>query len=116
MKKIVGIVVVLAAFILTASPAPGLTLEEIIRLKEAGVSDETIQKYIELEKERLRRERTPAPGAVMGRRTVRGPDGKKKVIIYSIQDPAKVREEEAKSEKDERRSWEMLKGLVIDAR
>ena len=83
MKRLLAFLALGLTFLATtASP---VTVEEILRLKKAGVSDETIQRYIELEKLRLR-----GPGRFMGRKTVVGPDGKKRVIIYSIEDPAKA--------------------------
>jgi hypothetical protein len=103
---------VLTILCLIAAPTQALTVEELLKLKEAGVSDETIQLFLRLEMERLRQQGS----STMGQRVVTGPDGKKRVITYFIEDPKQVSRERLMRDEEDRRSWEMLRQLLIDAR
>jgi hypothetical protein len=98
-----------------SSMAAALTVEELLNLRKAGVSDETIRLFIQLELEKVRAQ-SLGPGRTMGQKTVVGPDGKKRVITYVIEDPEWIRGEQLESERLERRSWDMLRNLVIDKR
>jgi hypothetical protein len=93
-----------------AFPLYALTVDEIIRLKEAGVDDKTIQMLIE--QERTIREETRE----LGVKEIEKQGGEKDKIYYSIT-PA---EEENKGQREERekleKSWEMLKNIIIDER
>ncbi len=99
-------------FFLTSSPC-ALTVEEVLQLRNAGVSDETIQLMIEQE---MLRESSSDPDRNMGVRRVEEPDGRKSTI-YST-GTAEDREdagEESEWEKREK-AWEMLDNVIIDTR
>lgn len=115
MKKVSFMIGVVIFLISMGSQAFALNVEDLLRLKRAGVSDETLQLFIQLELEKVHAQ-TVGPGRTMGQRTVEGPDGKKRVIRYSIEDPDQVINERLERKELERRSWEMLRDLVIDAR
>jgi hypothetical protein len=90
---------------LMAVPLYALTVEEVIRLKEAGVDEKTIQMLIEEGKARS-----------LGVTEVERPEGGRDKIYYSITPPeeetSRTKEEKEKIEK----SWEMLKNIMIDER
>ena len=115
MNKVAFVVGMMALVIALGPSASALTVEELLSLRKAGVSDETIRLFIQLELERGRAQ-SIGPGRTMGKKTVLGPDGKKRVITYSIEDPERIRRERLEQEELERRSWDMLRNLVIDAR
>jgi hypothetical protein len=107
---------VLALNMFVSSPeVNAVTAEEVLALRKAGVSDETIRLMIQLEIERARIE-SSGPGKTVGRKTIVTPDGKKRIVTYSITDPDVLLEERRRREEAERKSWDMLKNLVIDAR
>jgi hypothetical protein len=83
-----------------------LTAEEIIRLKEKGVEDRTLQMLIE--QENTKRRNSPAVGVEESIR----PEGGKDKTYYSITTP-----EESKSEKEnDEKVRELLKNIIIDER
>jgi hypothetical protein len=84
-----------------------LTAEEIAYLKEAGVSNETINLMIEQENERRQQGRT-------GIWEVEDDHGHRSTLYRagSREDPEKKRNEQEKVN----RAWEMLQNLVIDTR
>jgi hypothetical protein len=83
-----------------------LTADEIIRLKEKGVEDRTIQMLIE--QENRKRERSPGVGVDERIR----PDGGMDKTYYSITTP-----EESTTEKENiERARELLKNTIIDGR
>ena len=95
------------------SISAALTAEEVLLLKQNGVSEKTIQMMLESEKRaQLPRDTASQPG--MGVSTITRPDGRK-AIVYSTgrADPdARDAEERLKEE----RAWEMLRYLIIDTR
>ena len=99
-------------FFLTSSPC-ALTVEEVLQLRNAGVSDETIQLMIEQE---MLRESSSDPDRNMGVRRVEEQDGRKSTI-YST-GTAKNREDEGEESEWEKRekAWEMLDNVIIDTR
>lgn len=93
-----------------ANYSDALTVEEIIRLKEVGVDDKTIQWLIEREK------RYQEGSEGLGVREIKKPNGQKDKIYYSITTP----EGETESQKEERekleKSLEILRNIIIDER
>ena len=89
---------------------PALTVDEIIKLKQAGVEDRTIQMLIEREK--ARREGTGGVGVEVTTR----PDGGKEVNYYSV--PASEEERKAQQEEEEKmeKAMEILRNIIIDDR
>ena len=102
--------ILIFSFFFMVSPLCALTVDEVIRLKEAGVDDKTIQMLIE--QERMIQEETKG----LGVKEIEKPGGVKDKIYYSIT-PA---EEGIKGQQEERekleKSWEMLKNIIIDER
>jgi len=78
-----------------------ITPEQIIELKKAGVSDETIQIMLEQEKE--------------GTRVIN--DGQGNVyIIYSTGKSARKERADITEEEKIERAWKMLENIIIDKR
>ena len=97
-----------AAFLLLLTPElKALTTEEVIHLKESGISDKTIQLMIQSETEK--KEQVKEPSCV---KEVQISDDKSE-IIYSTGSPAntKINAEEQKKMDN---AWEMLKNLNIE--
>jgi hypothetical protein len=99
-------------FFLTSSPC-ALTVEEVLQLRNAGVSDETIQLMIEQE---MLRETSSDPDRNMGVRRVEEPDGRRSTVYSTgkAEDRQDVGEE-SEWEKREK-AWEMLDNVIIDTR
>ena len=90
-----------------------LTVDEVIKLKKAGVSDETIQLMIQQE---LQEEKLSDPYKNMGVRKIKEPDGRS-ATIYSTGEIEDRDDYEEESEKEKReKAWEMLHNIVIDDR
>ncbi len=102
-----------ALIFLPALPAMGLTPEEVIKLKQSGVSEKTIQMM--MESENKARYQMDADGEnTMGVKRIMRPDGAE-AIIYSTGNKAKDDKKEEELQK-ERQAWEMLKSIIIDTR
>lgn len=86
-----------------------LTPEQVISLKNAGVSDQTIQLMIRQEQEAA----AGSPDDSPGRKEIRDKDGKP-VIIYST--GRRAGSNRNKEELQTEKAWEILKGLIIDTR
>ena len=93
-----------------------LTTEEIIKLKKAGVSDETIQLLIKTEHEERERHRRYDPGRMVGSKEITLPDGRKQIIYYSVTDPVEAERQRKEEEEKLEKSWDVLKHLIIDQR
>ena len=90
-----------------------LTVDEVIKLKKAGVSDETIQLMIQQE---MQEEKLSDPYKNMGVRKIEEPDGRS-ATIYSTGEIEDRDDYEEESEKEKReKAWEMLHNIVIDDR
>lgn len=93
-----------AAMLLSAAPAWALSADEVLRLKKAGVSDETIQLM-------LQQERTP--------KTSKSPvtETKSEVVYQAGEDMGTRLEESRRRERDkERRAMEGVGNVIIDGR
>jgi len=90
-----------------------LTAEEILLLKENGVSETTIQMMLESEILAQSRRRTN-PQETMGVKTIRRPDGRK-AIIYTT-GRGNRDDKDAEERLKEERAWEMLRHLIVDTR
>ena len=78
-----------------------LTPEQIIQLKKAGVSDETIQIMLKQEKE--------------GAREIKDDQGNV-YIIYSTCRSSQEKKKNGNEEEKVRRAWRMLENIIIDSR
>lgn len=90
-----------------------LTVDEVIKLKKAGVSDETIQLMIQHE---MMSEKASDPYKNIGVRKVKEPDGSS-ATVYStgeIKDRGDYEEESERGKRE--KAWDMLDNLVIDGR
>ncbi len=97
-----------AAFLLLLTPElKALTTEEVIQLKEKGVSDKTIQLMIQSETEKKEQVKKTS-----GIKEVKISDNKSE-IIYSTGGPAN-RKIDAEEQKKMDNAWEMLKNLNIE--
>jgi len=100
MKRVYFIIIFF--FIMILLPCSyAITPEQIIELKKAGVSDETIQIMLEQEKE--------------GTRVIN--DGQGNVyIIYSTGKSVRKERADIKEEEKIERAWKMLENIIIDKR
>ncbi len=94
---------------LTAGSAQALTPEQVVSLKNAGVSDQTIQLMIRQEREAA----AGSPDDSPGRRETINKEGKS-VIIYSTGRPSGVNR--GREEQQAEKAWEMLNNVIIDTR
>jgi len=91
------------------SNAWALTPEQVIALKNAGVSDQTIQLMIRQEQDAAQGN----PADFSGRKEIKDRDGKT-VINYST--GRTTGNNRAREEKQTERAWEMLNNIIIDTR
>ncbi|HOT49132.1 MAG TPA: hypothetical protein PLH28_08630 [Syntrophales bacterium] len=112
MKKLRRTALALTLIVLYAGSAFALTAEEVIKLRKAGVSDETIRLMIE--QERAGRQDNPADR--IGVREVKDADGARSVL-YSTGKPSAPGQNESEQEKVDR-AWKMLRNqnVIIDDR
>lgn len=91
----------------SAGPAGALSADEVLKLKQAGVSDATIQKMLEQE----RRGGAGAGQAGPVRET-------QDAVSYGAGQnvPEKARQHEQRERMKEEKSLEMLKGVIVDQR
>ena len=90
-----------------------LTVEEILLLKQSGVSEKTIQMMLQSENQD-KRQHGIATGDKMGIQTIPRPGGKS-AIVYSTgsgDQDARDAEERLKEEQ----AWEMLRHIIVDTR
>jgi hypothetical protein len=99
----------LLVLLVSLSSAWALTPEQVIALKNAGVSDQTIQLMIRQEQDAL----AGNPADFSGRKEIKDKDGKT-AVIYSTGRPAG--NNQAKEEKQTEKAWEMLNNIIIDTR
>ena len=112
MKILVKIAFAIMIIALHAIWAHALTTEEVIKLKKAGVSDETIRLMIE--QERAGRQQNPSDQ--IGVREVKDAEGNVSVN-YSTGAPAAPTQNQSEQEKVEK-AWKMLQNqnMIIDNR
>jgi hypothetical protein len=112
MKKLVKIAVTMMIIALSVTWAQALTTDEVIKLKKAGVSDETIRTMIEQEKAAAERNSSDR----MGVKEVKDAEGNTSVI-YSTGAPTAPTQGGSEQEKVEK-AWKMLQNqnMIIDNR
>jgi hypothetical protein len=112
MKKILRIIVV-ACLVglagLTPATVFALSPEQVIALKKAGVSEETIRLMIQQEEQAQKN-----PDDAIGRREVKDSQGNT-IIIYSTGRSTSGEKNDEEKRKVEN-SWKMLQNLMIDGR
>ena len=100
MKKICFIYVVVFMFSFVSSSF-ALTAEQIIQLKKAGVSDETIQIMLKQEKKFPRK--------------IKDDEGNE-YIIYSTDVSSLNETSDSTEDENVKRAWKMLENIIIDTR
>lgn len=103
-KKLVTFMIIFIIIIvsfLTYSYA--LTPEQVIKLKKAGVSDQTIQIMLQLEEK--------SSFDYFGVREVKDKDGNVYIIYYTGR-PSK----DGTADEDREKAWKMLNNIIIDRR
>jgi hypothetical protein len=88
-----------------------LTVEEVIKLKKEGVSDETIQLMIQQE---MQGAQLADPYKNMGVTEIKKPDGKSSTI-YSTGESEDEGNCDQESEREDK-AWQMLDNVLIDTR
>jgi len=91
--------------------AHALTTEEILLLKQNGVSEYTIQLMLQSE---ITAAQNAAAGKEMGLKTITRPNGQPAIVYSTGSGDPKPREAEERLK--EERAWEMLRGIIVDAR
>ena len=111
--RYLGSLVIFVVIFVSVNYSYALTSEQIIRLKEAGVEDQTIRMMILQERELQAREREN-PADLLGTRVVKDGDGNS-AMIYST---GKSRENDAGGAEQEKveKAWKMLQNMIIDNR
>lgn len=113
MKSFITLSAIITLVFLFTPFAAALTVEEVLQLRKAGVSDETIQLMIEQE---MLRETLADPARNMGVRRLKEADGRSSTI-YSTGQAFDPQEGGEASEWEKReKAWEMLDNVIIDAR
>lgn len=98
---------------LVPAPSGALTVEEILLLKQNGVSEKTIQLMLQNEIQASSLQNSAAD-QTMGIQTITRPDGRS-AIVYSTgsgDQDARDAEERLKEEQ----AWEMLRHIIVDTR
>jgi hypothetical protein len=88
-----------------------LTVEEIVLLKQNGISEQTIQMMLQSE---IRAEQASLAGKKMGVKTISRPDGGS-AIVYST-GTGDRETHVAKEHLKEEQAWEMLRHIIVDTR
>ncbi len=91
------------------SPCLGLTTEQVLQLRKAGVSDRTIRLMIEQE-----RAATENPGDKMGVREIRDKDGNI-VVVHSTGRSKTIDYNEQERQKLQK-AWDILRNIIVDGR
>ncbi|MGA6924546.1 MAG: hypothetical protein WBY88_02625 [Desulfosarcina sp.] len=88
-----------------------LTVEEILLLKQNGVSEQTIRLMIASE---MQAEQNRAAESEMGVRTIMRPGGQPAIVYSTGSSGADTRNPEERLR--EERAWDMLRHIIVDAR
>ena len=109
----VNLLFVMTVIFLLSRVSFSLTVEEVVKLKKAGVSDETIQLMIQQESVS---KKADDPYKNIGVRKVTEPDGRSSTVYSTGEiDDRENYDEESEREKREK-SWDMLDNIIIDGR
>jgi hypothetical protein len=90
-----------------------LTVEEILRLKQNGVTEETIQMMLQSEM-RVQSQHQPSKGQTMGTQTIIRPGGQSAIVYSTGSKETDTRDAEERLK--EERAWEMLRHIIVDTR
>lgn len=92
--------------------AQALTVQEILLLKQNGVSEATIQMM--LHSENQARVQDAATNDAMGIRTIVRPGGQPAIVYSTGRDDSDHHDADARLQ--EERAWEMLRHIIVDTR
>ncbi|MGQ9646111.1 MAG: hypothetical protein ACUVWO_06170 [Thermodesulfobacteriota bacterium] len=109
-KHLLSCVVTFSCLCLISSVLHALSVEEIIRLKEAGVEERTIQLLIE--RETMKAKDTHGMGVQEKER----PDGSKDRTYYSVTTPEEEEKSRQQEEEKLKKAYEILRNVIIDQR
>jgi len=113
MKRHRKTIVIAATLLFLPHLSFSLTVEEVIKLKKAGVNDDTIQLMIQQE---MQKEELSDPYKNIGVRKIKKSDGKSSTI-YSTGETEDHKDYDEESEREKReKAWEMLNNILIDTR
>ncbi len=98
---------------LVPTPSGALTVEEILLLKQNGVSEETIQMMLQNEIQ-ARSLQNSAAGQTMGIRTITRPNGRSAVVYSTGSGDQDARDAEERLKEEQ--AWEMLRHIIVDTR
>jgi len=90
-----------------------LTVEEILLLKQNGVSEETIQMMLQSEIQ-ARSLQNSAAGQTLGMQTITRPGGQS-AIVYSTGSGDQY-DRDAEARLKEEQAWEILRHIIVDTR
>ena len=107
MKKTMIASAVFLCVLLLITSGFALTPQQVIDLKKAGVSEQTIQIMI-------RQGETKDPYATIGTREVQDKDGNTVIIYTTGNSTSSAADDEEK--KNVERAWQMLNNIIIDKR
>jgi hypothetical protein len=110
MRRIAG-VVIFVVILISLNYSYALTPEQIIRLKQAGVEDKTIQMMIRQEMDAKEKENA---ADLPGVREVKDGEGNS-VVVYSTGKPGGGEACDTEREKADK-AWKMLQNMIIDNR
>ena len=98
---------------LLPAPLGALTVEEILLLKQKGVSEETIQMMLQSEIQAHSLQKSAAD-QTMGIQTIARPGGRSAIVYSTGSGDQDARN--AKERLKEERAWEMLRHIIVDTR
>ena len=98
---------------LVPTPSGALTVEEILLLKQNGVSEETIQMMLQNEIQ-ARSLQNSAAGQTLGMQPITRPGGQS-AIVYSTGSGDQY-DRDAEARLKEEQAWEMLRHIIVDTR
>ena len=112
MKTCIMFIVAGLLWIMPAS-SHALTVEEILLLKQNGVSETTIQMMLQSEIQAQSRQ-GDGTGESMGVRTIKRPGGQSAIVYSTGRGDRDARSAEERWR--EERAWEMLRHIIVDTR
>ena len=98
---------------LAPATSGALTVEEILLLKQNGVSEETVQMMLQSEIQ-ARSLQNSAAGQTLGMQTITRPGGQS-AIVYSTGSGDQY-DRDAEARLKEEQAWEILRHIIVDTR
>ena len=111
--KITRMLIICCLVWLEPAPSGALTVEEILLLKQNGVSEETIQMMLQSEIKARSLKNDPAD-PTMGIQTIARPGGRSAIVYSTGSGGQDARDAQERLKED--RAWEMLRHIIVDTR